>query len=42
MSQLPKVNERRPRVVVFTQGPDATVIATEGKVSAPKILNVTL
>lgn len=30
---LPKKNTSRPRVVVFTQGPDATIVATEGKVT---------
>ena len=32
VSQMVKVNDRRPRTVVITQGPDATIIASEGKV----------
>ena len=32
VSKMSKVNDRRPRVVVITQGPDATIIASEGKV----------
>lgn len=40
VSQLPKVNERRPRVVVFTQGPEATVIATGGKVTTYPVIKL--
>lgn len=36
---MPKVNEQRARVVVFTQGSEATVIATEGKVGARTMLS---
>ena len=32
ISQHEKVNKSRPRYVVFTQGPDPTIIAVEGKV----------
>lgn len=32
LSQMPKVNKNRPRIVVFTQGADPVVVATEGKI----------
>ncbi|KAG2174856.1 hypothetical protein INT43_005918 [Umbelopsis isabellina] len=33
-AQLPKANTQRPRIVVFTQGSDETVVATGDKVTA--------
>lgn len=30
---LPKKNDKRPRVVIFTQGSKSTIVATEGKVN---------
>lgn len=33
VSNLPKINDKRPRVVVFTHGDKPTVIATQGKTS---------
>jgi len=38
ISQHEKVNKSRPRYVVFTQGPDPTIIAVEGKVCFPRTL----
>ena len=32
VSQMEKVNKERPRYVVFTQGPEPTVVAVDGKV----------
>lgn len=32
IAAFPKENGSRPRIVVFTQGKDATVVATHGKV----------
>ncbi len=32
ISQMDKVNKARPRYVVFTQGPEPTIVAAEGKV----------
>jgi adenosine kinase len=33
MAELPKENAKRPRVVVFTQGSDPTIVASQGKVT---------
>lgn len=32
LSQLPKLNDKRPRTVVFTQGPKPTIVAVDGEV----------
>ncbi|CAI7804354.1 unnamed protein product [Closterium sp. NIES-53] len=40
MTELPKVNEARKRVVVITQGKDDTVIATDGKVTTHPVILV--
>jgi len=34
----PKTNEARPRIVVFTQGADATIVATGGEVTEYPII----
>lgn len=33
LAELPKENASRPRTVIFTQGPDATIVFTDGAVS---------
>ena len=38
ISQFEKVNKARPRYVVFTQGPDPTIIAVEGKVCGSALM----
>jgi adenosine kinase len=38
VSAFPKENGSRPRIVVFTQGKDPTVVASFGKVSAHLIV----
>jgi len=40
ISQLPKKNEKRPRIVVITQGADPTIVATEGKVTEYEIMKI--
>eukprot|EP00208_Stichococcus_sp_RCC1054_P007592 CAMPEP_0206139236 /NCGR_PEP_ID=MMETSP1473-20131121/5085_1 /ASSEMBLY_ACC=CAM_ASM_001109 /TAXON_ID=1461547 /ORGANISM="Stichococcus sp, Strain RCC1054" /LENGTH=342 /DNA_ID=CAMNT_0053532933 /DNA_START=32 /DNA_END=1060 /DNA_ORIENTATION=+ len=40
ISQLPKENSSRPRTVVITQGADATVIATDGKVTTHPVIKL--
>lgn len=40
VSQLPKQNAHKKRVVIFTQGKDPTVVAHDGKVSTHPILPV--
>merc|ERR1711871_870242 len=40
LSQLPKASGARPRVVVFTQGADATIVAANGKVTVHEVTKI--
>jgi adenosine kinase len=37
---LPKINPSRPRIVIFTQGPQQTVLASSAEPDSPKIYSV--
>lgn len=40
IASLPKINEKRPRVVVITHGSEPTIVASEGKISEYPVLMI--
>jgi adenosine kinase len=40
LATLPKSNPSRPRIVVFTQGPEATILVSSADPDSPKIFPV--
>ncbi|KAG8751231.1 adenosine kinase [Ceratobasidium sp. 423] len=40
LADLPKINPSRPRTVIITSGPDATIVATSGKDVEPRVFPV--
>lgn len=40
LAAMPKINQNRPRMVVFTQGADPTIVACEGKITKYPVIPI--